>query len=141
MTCPLCARNGEQVVWEDAHCRVIQVADGEHPGLCRVIWHEHVAEMTDLLAADRHHLFEVVLATELALRNLLHPDKINLASLGNVVPHMHWHVIPRYSDDIHFPLSIWGPAGAGKELHPAADPVALSRAIDDALASLQHAES
>lgn len=38
----------------------------------------------------------------------MHPDKINLAQLGNMVPHLHWHLIPRYKDDTHFPESIWG---------------------------------
>jgi diadenosine tetraphosphate (Ap4A) HIT family hydrolase len=37
----------------------------------------------------------------------MQPDKINLASLGNVVPHLHWHVIPRFADDAHFPSPIW----------------------------------
>ena len=36
-----------------------------------------------------------------------HPDKINLASLGNITPHLHWHIIPRYFEDNHFPDSIW----------------------------------
>ena len=48
-----------------------------------------------------------VYATESILRDLLRPDKINLASLGNVVPHLHWHVIPRWKNDSHFPDPIW----------------------------------
>jgi len=40
----------------------------------------------------------------------MQPTKINLASLGNVVPHLHWHVIPRWADDTHFPDPIWAPA-------------------------------
>jgi len=48
-----------------------------------------------------------VFATEQALREALAPDKVNLASLGNVVPHLHWHVIPRFRDDRHFPAPIW----------------------------------
>ena len=48
-----------------------------------------------------------MLAVEAALRELLHPDKINLASLGNMTPHLHWHVIPRFRDDPHFPNAIW----------------------------------
>jgi diadenosine tetraphosphate (Ap4A) HIT family hydrolase len=47
---------------------------------------------------------------ERALRNELQPDKINLASLGNMVPHLHWHVIARFSDDAHFPSPIWAEA-------------------------------
>ncbi|APR03009.1 diadenosine tetraphosphate (Ap4A) hydrolase-like protein [Thauera chlorobenzoica] len=113
---------------------MIRVADAFHPGLCRVVWREHVAEMTDLLPADRRHLFAVVMATEAALRAQLHPDKINLASFGNMVPHLHWHVIPRYRDDRHFPEAVWGAAQREGVAHAAADPVALARAIDDALA-------
>lgn len=133
MNCPLCALPPARVVWEDARCGVIQVDDDAHPGFCRVVWREHVAEMTDLLPADRRHLMEVVMATEAALRTLLRPDKVNLASFGNMVPHLHWHVIPRYRDDRHFPESVWGAPQRPGVAHPAAEPVALARAIDDAL--------
>ena len=47
-------------------------------------------------------------AVESALRARLTPTKMNLASLGNVVPHLHWHVIPRFADDTHFPQPVWG---------------------------------
>ena len=113
MDCPLCIASNEQVVWEDRRCRVIQVDDEAHPGFCRVIWNEHVAEMGDLLQ----------------------PDKMNLASLGNMVPHLHWHVIPRYTDDRHFPEPVWGQAQRPGVAHPAADAVALARAIDGALSA------
>ena len=53
---------------------------------------------------------QVVFATEQALRRLMRPAKINLASLGNMTPHLHWHVIPRFADDKHFPGSVWGEA-------------------------------
>lgn len=133
MECPLCALAAEDVVWEDARCRVIQVDDADYAGFCRVVWREHVAEMTDLLPADRRHLFNIVMATETALRTLLQPDKINLASLGNMVPHLHWHVIARHHGDRHFPESIWGaPQREGKALQ-GIDAVELARAIEGAL--------
>jgi diadenosine tetraphosphate (Ap4A) HIT family hydrolase len=50
----------------------------------------------------------VVLAVEGQLRRLYAPDKINLASFGNMTPHVHWHVIPRWADDRHFPQPVWG---------------------------------
>jgi diadenosine tetraphosphate (Ap4A) HIT family hydrolase len=95
------------VLWSDARCRVILVDDADYAGFCRVIWHAHVKEMTDLAAADRTHLFAVVLAVEAQLRELMQPAKINLASFGNQVPHLHWHVIPRFVDDAHFPDPVW----------------------------------
>ena len=64
--------------------------------------------MSDLPPADRHALMAVVFAVELALRDCYQPDKINLASFGNVVPHLHWHIICRWRDDPWFPEPIWG---------------------------------
>ena len=111
--CELCVSPGGEVLWRDGLCRVVRVdgTDGDtFPGFCRVIWNTHVAEMSDLDSADRRHFMNVVFATEAALRTVVRPDKINLASLGNVVPHLHWHVIPRWRDDSHFPAPIWAAA-------------------------------
>lgn len=66
--------------------------------------------MTDLKPEQRERLMQAVFATEAALRELMTPDKINLASFGNVVPHVHWHVVPRFEDDRHFPNPVWGAA-------------------------------
>ena len=110
MDCPLCVAEHETTIWRDGSCRVIRVVDPDYPSFCRVVWHEHVAEMTDLTTVSQRHILNVVLATETALRQLMQPDKINLASFGNVVPHLHWHVIPRFLDDMHFPNPIWGEA-------------------------------
>ncbi|HTZ00293.1 MAG TPA: HIT domain-containing protein, partial [Rhodocyclaceae bacterium] len=96
--CELCESSGGEVVWQDALCRVVAVGGPEgkaFPGFCRVVWRRHVAEMTDLPPSERRHLMNVVFAVEAALRALCGADKINLASLGNAVPHLHWHVIPR----------------------------------------------
>lgn len=105
--CPLCQPDDATVLWRGRHCRVILAGDPDYPGFCRVIWNAHVGEMTDLAPADRDHLLGVVFAVEGVLRELLAPAKINLASLGNQVPHLHWHVIPRHADDAHFPDPVW----------------------------------
>lgn len=108
--CVLCRDEGGELLWADARCRVIRVTGAEgrdFPGFCRVIWQAHVAEMSDLAAVDAAYLMRIVLAVERTLREVMHPDKINLASLGNVVPHLHWHVIPRWHDDSHFPAPVW----------------------------------
>lgn len=110
MTCELCKDAGETLLWRDELCRVIRVDDDAYPGFCRVILNRHVKEMTDLDASERSQLMDVVFAVEAAVREVIQPDKINLASFGNVVPHLHWHVIPRFVDDKHFPNSIWGEA-------------------------------
>jgi diadenosine tetraphosphate (Ap4A) HIT family hydrolase len=53
---------------------------------------------------------ETVFAVESALREVLQPRKVNLASLGNMTPHLHWHVIPRFDDDTHYPSPVWAAA-------------------------------
>jgi diadenosine tetraphosphate (Ap4A) HIT family hydrolase len=106
--CVLCQSAGEIVLWRDAVCRVIRVDDPAYPGFCRVIWHDHIREMTDLSAEQQQHLMRVVFAVERVVRTCYQPDKINLAAFGNMVPHLHWHIIPRWTDDRHFPEPIWG---------------------------------
>ena len=98
-----------QLIWRGDDCRVILVNDPDLPGFCRVIWNRHVAEMTDLTYGEREHLMNLVFAVEEAIRHVMHPDKVNLAALGNMVPHIHWHVIPRFKDDAFYPGSIWSP--------------------------------
>lgn len=106
--CPLCDTPGGTILWQDDFCRVVLADEPDYPGFLRVILNAHVKEMSDLASADQRRLLDVVLATEAALREVMTPDKINLASLGNVVPHLHWHVIPRFADDPHFPNPVWG---------------------------------
>ncbi len=106
--CVFCETDGGEVLWRDRHLRVIVPEEKDHPGFLRVVWHEHVAEMTDLAVSDREHFMRVVFAAESAMRELLAPHKVNVASLGNVVPHLHWHVVPRFTDDPHFPNPVWG---------------------------------
>lgn len=110
MNCELCTSDGGELLWRNNLCRVVLVDDAEYPGFCRVILNQHIQEMTQLSVSDRHALMVVVFAVELAIREIMQPDKINLASLGNMVPHLHWHVIPRFSDDKHFPNPVWGEA-------------------------------
>jgi len=128
LRCALCEAGGERVVWRDARCRVVLAGEPKYPAFCRVIWQAHVREMTDLDATDREHLLGVVLAVESALRSLLAPDKVNLASLGNQVAHLHWHVIPRFADDAHFPDAVWAGARRPGVAH-AVDEQALAAAL------------
>lgn len=109
LTCELCQLKADPV-YRDDHLAVILVDDPAYPGFCRVVWHAHVKEMSDLAPADRLALNDAVWHVELAMRAVMAPDKVNLASLGNMVPHVHWHVIPRFADDAQFPNPVWAAA-------------------------------
>lgn len=108
MDCVLCHPQKENVVWKNKELRVIQVDDPLFPGYFRVIWNKHIAEMSDLTDDERQLLEKVLLTVEKVVREQMQPDKINWAQFGNMVPHLHWHIIARYRDDSHFPESIWG---------------------------------
>lgn len=109
MDCVFCREEGGTLLWQDDEMRVVLAEEVDYPGFCRVIWNTHVAEFSDLPAAGRERLMLVVYAMERALRTVMQPVKVNLASLGNQVPHVHWHVIPRFTNDAHFPLAVWAP--------------------------------
>jgi diadenosine tetraphosphate (Ap4A) HIT family hydrolase len=136
MSCELCDTPGGPLLWQDAYCRVIRVDEPGYPGFCRVIWNAHVKEMSDLDAADRAHCMAVVFGVEQALRALMHPDKINVASLGNMVAHVHWHVIPRFADDPHFPQPIWGARQREFRSRRSADHLQLAAAIAEELKNI-----
>jgi len=126
--CELCELSAP-VVWDGDKFSVIVVDDANYPGFCRVIWRDHVREMSDLSTDDRLLLNEAVFKVEQAVRETMQPLKVNVASLGNVVPHLHWHVIPRYADDAHFPAPVW--AQAVRSTDP--DILAARRALSNQL--------
>ena len=107
--CELCVLAVPKVVENDKFA-VILANEANYPGFARVIWKDHVREVSDLPDADRLLLNEAVWRLEQAVREVMQPLKVNVASFGNVVPHLHWHVIPRYADDAHFPAPVWAQA-------------------------------
>ena len=108
--CVLCEGVGGRLVFEASAFRVIHAEETGFPGFYRVIWRDHAAEFSDLPAAERTLCMEAVATVEQCLRNHLAPTKINLAALGNMVPHLHWHVIARYEWDTRFPAPVWAAA-------------------------------
>ena len=105
--CLLCLPSRYPLIWSNSDFRVVLINDHSYPGYCRVESIAHVKEMTDLSDSRRHEFMRIVFMVEEALRSHLVPEKINLATLGNITPHLHWHIIPRYKVDNHFPESIW----------------------------------
>ena len=73
--------------------------DGDFPGYCILYCRRHVAELFDLTPAERAQLMEDLARLAQAVISCCRPAKLNYACLGNEVPHLHWHVVPRYPDD------------------------------------------
>ena len=105
--CPLCRALGQDTA-DDHAVWVAELATSEVrlercsrlPGYCIVIWrHGHVAEPTQLDRDAAGKYWADVLDVSRAIEQEFRPLKMNLLTLGNWVPHLHTHVLPRYLDD------------------------------------------
>ncbi len=108
--CVLCETEGGTLIVQTPKFRVIRADEAGFPAFYRVVWTDHVAEFSDLSPGDRSLCMDAVVAVEKALIQHLSPTKVNIAALGNAVPHLHWHVIARFEWDSHFPAPVWAAA-------------------------------
>jgi diadenosine tetraphosphate (Ap4A) HIT family hydrolase len=107
LNCPMCAALGGDgdddnavLVTELGSSEVRLERRSRLPGYCVVIWrHGHVAEATELDSGAASEYWADVLAVCRAIEREFRPVKVNLLTLGNWVPHLHTHVLPRYRDD------------------------------------------
>lgn len=133
--CPLCDEPGGVVVFEGPKFRLIRAEEAGFPAFYRLVWSEHVSEFSDLARAEQQLCMDAVVQVEEALRAHLHPVKVNLATLGNVVPHLHWHIIARFGWDSHFPGPVWATAQREVPPHRIAGIEQLRPALEKELAS------
>lgn len=109
--CQMCAKweaEPEFRITELKHCYVLLNRDQFFPGYTFVVSKEHVTELFHLDREARSMVIEEVASTASALHRIFKPDKINYELLGNMVPHMHWHLVPRFRTDPLWPRPIWG---------------------------------
>ena len=132
--CPLCDAAGGHVVFRTDKFRLIRADEEGFPAFYRVVWNDHVAEFSDLAPTDRVLCMDAVARVEQLLREHLAPAKVNLAALGNMVPHLHWHVIARFGWDSRFPAAVWAPPQRESDPARIAAIEALRPALEKALA-------
>ena len=130
MSCPLCEEPGGRVVVQAQRWRIVHAEETGFPAFYRLVWQQHVREFSQLSAEERAECMDVLVAIEQAMLRQLQPDKVNLASLGNAVAHLHWHVIGRFAWDSHFPSAVWAPP------QRKSDP-ALLQAVESRLPALE----
>jgi diadenosine tetraphosphate (Ap4A) HIT family hydrolase len=139
--CPLCAPRADfsetlYRVRKLASCTLYLVRDQRFRGACRAIYDlRHVNRIDELSAGQWQQLAGDLWRAQRALVRTLGSEHINLASLGNEVPHLHWHLIPRARDDGLWGAPIWraGSASEPPQLLPEAEYVALAGALNAAL--------
>lgn len=133
--CALCEAPGGALVVRQERWRIIRAQEVGFPAFYRVVWNAHVREFSDLNAEHRQECMEVVVGVEQALRRHLAPTKINLATLGNMVAHVHWHVIARFDWDSHFPGPVWAPAVRAVNEERVAEVASALARVDEALSA------
>ena len=112
-TCPMCRRwddDADLRVAELEHSFVVLNRDQYFPGYSLLFTKQHVTELFHLDRSLRAGLMEEVSCVAEALFTLFQPDKINYELLGNMVPHIHWHLVPRHSSEPLWPRPIWSEA-------------------------------
>ena len=111
--CPMCCRwetDTDVRIIELPHSYVILNRDQYFPGYTLLFSKQHVTELFHFDPTVRASLMEEVSAVAEALFTIYKPDKINYELLGNMVPHIHWHIVPRFSSEPLWPRPIWAEA-------------------------------
>ncbi|MFA5583379.1 MAG: HIT family protein [Bacteriovoracaceae bacterium] len=112
--CPLCERvnltgNGQYpyLIKEFDHSYLYLGEHQFYEGYCVLVTKEHYREMSDISSPVREEIFSEMMKVSDAILKTFNPKKMNMASYGNVVEHLHWHFFPRYADDPQFTNPPW----------------------------------
>ena len=131
--CPYCRKVAdldqlppEELVWTFPHAAVLLGSWQFYRGYCVLVLRRHATELSALSAEERRQFLEEMSLTARAIELAFRPRKMNYEMLGNQVPHMHWHLIPRYPDDPEALQAIWLPVELAST-----DPVLASRLRGD----------
>lgn len=125
--CIMCRRwqdEAELQIIELEHCFVQLNRDQFFPGYTFVFTREHVTELFHLDRPVRQGVIEEVNRVAAALFQVYRPTKMNYELLGNMVPHMHWHLVPRFDTEDLWPKPIW--SEPHEEVHLSADEYAAA---------------
>ncbi|ARU87813.1 HIT domain-containing protein [Pseudomonas sp. M30-35] len=104
--------NDTRVIGDFALCRLLLMNDANYPWFILVPRRDGVSEVFDLEAADQLLLWQETAQLAAFLKDEFAADKINIATLGNMVPQLHMHVVVRRTSDAAWPAPVWGKAPA-----------------------------
>ena len=81
---------------------LILFKEQSHPGRCIVAYQDHVSELVDLSDEKRNAFFADVARAARAIHEAFHPDKINYGAYGDTMQHLHFHLVPKYKDQVEW---------------------------------------
>jgi len=85
----------------------IQIEKSEIPWI-KIFTNENYKELSECPKEIKDEIYNTLDIVEKEMIKYFNPDKINIASFGNYVPHVHFHVMARFKNDSFFPESMWG---------------------------------
>jgi len=94
------------LVYETEELR-IEREESEIPWL-KIFTQKPYKEMSEVPTATKLEIYTLLDCIEKEMISYYHPAKINIASFGNYVPHVHWHIMARFTEDSYFPEPMWG---------------------------------
>lgn len=95
-----------QVVYENINLK-IEVEPSEIPWL-KIFTKENYTEMSEVPQKIRDEIYYLLDTIEREMLRYYKPTKINIASFGNYLPHVHWHIMARFEEDSYYPEPMWG---------------------------------
>lgn len=96
------------VLGDFALSRVLLMNDSRYPWLILVPRCAAMSELFELSAIQQQQLWQETSAVGVALKTMFQADKINIATLGNVVKQLHMHIVVRMQEDEAWPAPVWG---------------------------------
>jgi diadenosine tetraphosphate (Ap4A) HIT family hydrolase len=112
--CPLCDKLSrlaevpdEDLVWQFPHSIAFLGSYQYHHGYCVLVSRKHVGELYQLPADERQAYLEEMCLLARVIQDAFQPIKMNYELLGNQVPHLHWHLFPRYKYDPEKLKPVW----------------------------------
>lgn len=93
-------------VYED-HLIYIETHESEVPWL-KIFTKEKRKEFSECTPQEKEAIWSALDTIEKLLISYYAPEKINIASFGNMLPHVHWHIMARFKEDSCFPEPMWG---------------------------------
>jgi len=94
------------LLYENKHIK-IEIEESEIPWL-KIFTQKVYKEMSDVPAEIKVEIYDLLDLIEKEMLAYFKPKKINIASFGNYMPHVHWHIMARFEKDSYFPEPMWG---------------------------------
>ena len=94
------------IIYENQTVKV-EIEESEIPWL-KIFTQKPYKEMSEVPSAVKFEIYDLLNLIEKEMLDYYRPKKINIASFGNYMPHVHWHIMARFEEDSYFPEPMWG---------------------------------